>query len=165
MLIGKNKQKTSKFNRFFGGKGGFTLAELSVVLAIVAIVGTMVASFSGMMGKHRDSIEDQYDFLNDCATFKNTFLVWVSEYDTAGATFTVDGGKLAVDGKKVEFSSIAGTLSFAGKKLENLKSIREVKFTAEGELIKCTLTAKEDADKTESSFVFSLRSATIGGAT
>ena len=31
------------------GKGGFTLAELSVVLALLVIVGTMIISFSALM--------------------------------------------------------------------------------------------------------------------
>ena len=66
----KRKQNSSRV-----GKSGFTLVELSVVLALMAILSVMTVSFSVLMNGLVSENMAQYDFLADCATLKKDLSV------------------------------------------------------------------------------------------
>ena len=143
-----------KPNIAFGGKRGFTLAELCVVLAIVVIVSTMIVSFSVSMNNFANSNREEYDFLEDCATVKNELYKWIAENDTQ------DDGEFVTAIRSERFKVSNGTLKIRKEnitelRIENLQMIKEVYFLVEGNLIKCEIH-KVGSDSYKS-YVFALR--------
>ena len=162
MCIKNGTKIIKKPNKMRRGKGGFTLAELCIVLALVAVVSVMIVSFSTLMGDHTTALDDQYDFLADCSTLESALRIWVAEYDVEGSSFAANGGELEIrdtvsDTVVVEFRN--GTLSFKDKKVQGLHTVADVSFeiNGQGDLIKCIVTAKDGVEKDTHSFVFSLR--------
>ena len=164
MCIKNGAKIIKKPNKMRRGKGGFTLAELCIVLALVAIVSVMIVSFSTLMGDHTTALDDQYDFLADCAVLESALRIWVAEYDVPGNTFTVDESKkLAISGTTgVEFRN--GALSLGQKKVQGLKTIQKVEFDTNEAVVKCTVTAKDGVETTTYSFIFSLRAGALARA-
>lgn len=68
---------------------GTTLVELCIVMALVAIVGTSIASFSVMISSYTGRLSTDRD-VKDGLTYIDLALdVWVSTMDSAGATLSV----------------------------------------------------------------------------
>lgn len=143
------------------GKSGFTLVELSVVLALIAILTTMIASFSVLMNGFASESKTEYKFSEDHATLKDVFGIWIAENDAKGNVFAVGiDGTLTVAGRSVSFSD--GVLSLGEKQRSGLDSIDGVSFTTNGKLLKCvTYRIGKNGERTENSFVFSLRAADL----
>ncbi len=154
-------KEVRKMNKSACGKSGFTLVELSVVLALVAILTTMIVSFYVLMNGFASKSKAEYDFLENHAALKSAVTFWVAENDVTGAEFFVDAdGTLTVtkNRDKVGFEFQDGVLSFDGKERAGLGAIDSVEFEQNGSLIKCI--TKNDSGLM-SSFVFLLRSASI----
>ncbi len=147
------------------GKGGFTLVELCVVLALLSILTTMIVSFSVLMNGFATQNRDEYEFLEDHATLKEELCMWMAESDVSDSVFSVgEDGTLTVRESGVEksVSFSEGILSFGEKRKAGLDAIDGVTFTANDKLIKCvTHRITKNGKQIESSFVFSLRSGTI----
>ncbi len=116
-------------------KCGFTLAELSVVLFLVAIIATMTVSFSELINKYTTGNKAEYEFLSQCSELKTD----VTDYIYETSSFSLE------------------TLSeqnFA----ENYSEIASVVFSQNGTIIKCEVTS---ANGKEQSFAVYVRAATI----
>lgn len=154
------------------GKSGFTLVELSVVLALLAILATMIASFSVLMNGFASKNNEEYNFLEDYAKLKEEISEWVAENDVNGITFTVENGTMIVlnetNSKTVSFGN--GSLTVNNEALlTGLDTIESVTFSlvrtnslvGTNKLIKCKVI--KNGEETGQSFVFSLRCGYIGG--
>lgn len=146
------------------GKGGFTLVELCVTMALVAMLATMVVSFAVMMSDTVKDSKSEYAFLEDHAELKEALGKWVAENDLAGNCFSAEKGVLLLsDGeteKEVKFRS--GKLLIDNASIGEFDTIDSISFEEyDGKLVKCTVTC-EDASISSRSFVFSLRLANIG---
>lgn len=62
-------------------KKGSTLAELAVVIALVAIASLIIVSFSSMAYAYADRNEEEYLFLEECATAEEALRRCVAEID------------------------------------------------------------------------------------
>lgn len=144
--------KSAKRNRAVCGKGGFTLAELCVVLALVAICSAMIVSFAAEMNKFSTSSQESYQFLEDSANLRDELSKWIAENDTAGVVFSAEDRELTKDGAK---------LTFTGG--ENLQTIGDIEFETNDSLIKCTISQKDGDGQAQ--FVFALRCATCTPST
>lgn len=154
MFIFRKNEKMQKNNIKMSGKRGFTLVELSVVLALVAIITAMIVSFSIMMNNFFETAQAEYDFLEDSNTLKNQIIKKISEYDNSENTISVQNKKLQVksedseDSKNIDLSDLIG---------DNFK----VEFAAgENNLIRCTVISK-NSNSHSTSFVIALRSAQV----
>jgi len=147
------------------GKSGFTLVELCVVLALLAILATMTVSFSVLMNGFAAENKAEYEFLEDHATLKETLGVWAAENDVTGSVFKInEDGTLTVTENGVEqnVSFADGVLTLGGEQKAGLDTIDGVIFTSNDKLIKCvTYRTAKDGERIEHSFVFSLRSGVI----
>ena len=147
------------------GKSGFTLVELCIVLALLAILATMTVSFSVLMNGFAAENKAEYEFLEDHATLKETLGVWAAENDVTGSVFKVnEDGTLTVTENGVEqnVSFADGVLTLGGEQKAGLDAIDGVIFTANDKLIKCvTYRIAKDGERIEHSFVFSLRCGVI----
>lgn len=136
----------SKQNIALHGKGGFTLAELCVVLAIVVISSIMIVSFSASMKEFATSQREEYDFIEDCSAVKNELYKWISENDVPDADFTDIEDRVKISN---------GTLYIGDKIINDLQTIQSINFERQGDLIKCNIRrANSDSVK---SYVFALR--------
>ncbi len=157
--------KAQKLHKENHGKRGFTLVELCVVLALLAILTTMTVSFSVLMNGFAADNKAEYEFLEDHATLKEELCAWVAENDVSGSVFTVaKDGTLNVteNGTEKTVSFADGILTLGGEQKAGLDAIDGVTFTANAKLIKCvTYRIGKNGKSIESSFVFSLRCGTI----
>ena len=156
----KKTDKITKNNHKKSGKSGFTLVELCIVLAIVAITSVMIVSFSVSMKEFTISNQDEYDFIEDCSAIRNEVYKWVAEKDVNDVNWDVSMG---VTDRNFGII-IDGTLTLdANRKVENLNTIEKIELDRYGDLIKCTIhRANSDSVK---SYVFALRCvAEDGGA-
>lgn len=146
-------------------KGGFTLAELVIVLALMAILTTMFISFSVLMSGFTTEHKAEYEFLEEHAALKEVFSAWVAENDTPGSVFLVaEDGTLTVTvsgtEKIVKFAD--GVLFLDEAQKDGYDAIDGVTFSANEKLIKCvTHRVGKNGKQTERSFVLFLRSGTI----
>ena len=151
----KTRKKTHNASN---GKCGFTLVELCVVLALVAILGTMVVSFSVMFSEYTNGVQSEYLFLEHTSALNERLSDWVAENDTTSAEYSVipGGGTLSVGGETVYLSE--GVLYLGSQRVEGFNEIDRMSFYTNGALIKCTTYHNaNDGDLIESSFVISLR--------
>lgn len=138
-------------------KHGYTLVELCVVLALVAILSAMVVSFSVLVSGYTRGAGARYDFSQDCAHAKSAITQWILQQDAVDTVFSADAaGALIVTGsggtQRVHFA--AGELRLGNGQAVALDGIEEVAFRASGGLVKCVLSG---ADGMESSFVLCIR--------
>ena len=127
------------------GKRGFTLVELSVVLALVAIITAMIVSFSVMMNKFSASAQSEYDFLEDSGKLKDQIITQISAHDVYGNEISIDSGIIQVNGEEVNLE------------LTNDSNLSIVFAAGDNNLIRCTIT-KADIS---TNFVIALRSASV----
>ena len=165
-MYGKTRStKVHKQNKKSVGKRGFTLVELSVVIALVAILATMTISFTVLMSDFANDSRAEYEYLEEHSNLKEALTTWLEENDVVGATFnafTVESNDFYVNGteKRVYFEN--GTL-YLGDETKSFDSIGGVTFAElGGKLIKCTTTSSKNSNQTMS-FVFYPRFAEIGG--
>lgn len=70
-------------------KRGFTLAELSVVLALVAVVATMVTSFCLLIHQRSVISRARLDIVNEVTVIRKYAERWVDEMHEQGAVFEI----------------------------------------------------------------------------
>lgn len=145
-------------------KRGFTLVELSVVLALLSIITIMTVSFSIMLSKFTAENTRNYDFLQDCAVVEREIIDWATSNANTGTEFSIQDNKLqltnTVEAGWVTLSasfdggifSLGGEDVTGGEMVTGVGTIERVSFATNGKLIKCTLFSHED--DISSSFVF-----------
>lgn len=162
----KHSSPTARSRRL--GRKGFTLVELSIVLVLVAILGTMTVSFTTLVSGYSGSNQKEYEFLEQCTRFQQTLTDWVSEYDSSDYNFTVFSATV-LQPSKLQFSSTSTdkpTASFSesdnclslGDTKSTFSMIGSVEFAHKEQMIRCTLTCARD-ESLQKSFIFSLRCA------
>ena len=152
------------------GKRGYSLVELCIVLALIAVVATAVVSFYRLMSGTLNDTRSAYAYLEDHNALKKKFDEWAAEKDVPGSVFFVDkNGKLFIredgeaTGQAVVFSN--GKLVFGRDRSESgFDQISGIYFKADETktLIKCiTYYEYKDGTRMEEQFVFYLRCGTI----
>ena len=152
------------------GKRGYSLVELCIVLALIAVVATAVVSFYRLMSGTLNDTRVAYAYLEDHDALKKKFDEWAAEMDVPGSVFFVDkNGKLFVkenggaNGQAVVFSN--GRLVLGNERSESgFDQISGIEFEVDETktMIKCiTYYEYKNGDRVESHFVFSLRCGTI----
>ena len=68
---------------------GFTLSELCIVLALVAIVSTIVISFCLIMNKRSAISRARLDIVNEVNAVETLIEKWVDKMSERGATFSI----------------------------------------------------------------------------
>lgn len=153
------KNKTKNRNGI-GGKRGFTLVELSVALALLAILTAMIVSFSVLVSGYAEDGRSVADRVEDCTQAKEAILSYVRARDVKDAYFTIAEGSLSAssDGSSVSFAD--GTLTLGGITLTGLDTLDSITFDQSGKIIRVTLNPKEEENAEAFTFVLTLRWAT-----
>lgn len=180
-MYGKTRNITAKPNSVGCGKRGFTLVELSVVLALVVILTAMTVSFSVLMNGYAAESEAEYGYLEDHADLKDALCDWLAEMDVSDNEFVANGGTLTVGqeyfgtvvGEEVSFSDGKLIVKDSGETepkkilLSGLENIESIVFIVSDDfkLIKCITTSRGgESGQTimTNSFVFARRC--VGGS-
>ena len=69
---------------------GFTLIELTIAMALLAVVSAVIVTFSVMTSNQADTNNIRSQFLNSVAELKNDLIKDFSRIDEREATFTVE---------------------------------------------------------------------------
>ena len=155
----KNKAKN---RNGIGGKRGFTLVELSVALALLAILTAMIVSFSVLVSGYAKDGRAVADRVEDCTQAKEAILSYVRARDVKDAYFTIAEDSLSAssDGSSVSFRD--GTLTLVGEiTLTGLDTLDSITFDQSGKIIRVTLNPKEEENAEAFTFVLALRWAII----
>lgn len=162
--------KVPKSHNARHGKGGFTLVELCVVLALLAILATAISSFSVLMNRYAVDASQETDFWEDNAALKKELRNWIAENDVKRIdgdgmkpnTFAVQNGALTVQGTEKSISFAGGALIVDGVQKEGFTAISGVEFSTTDSLIKCTVYCiTENGERKEIDFLFSCHVAMI----
>ena len=153
-MIMNRKQKLmefSKHNRSRRGKSGFTLAELSVVLAVITLITGAIVAFSVYVGGYMDAGREDYYFLDDRTAIEGVIGDWIAERDIPNADLSdIDGKEFLVTDGVIELPD--------GKIIEGLKGTKKISFEVEGDLVKCIITPNSQGSNPRN-LVFALRCA------
>ena len=148
------------------GKSGFTLVELSVALALVAIVTTMMVSFSVVFNGFVESNRAEFAFYEQSDKLKQELKSWLAEIDSPQHRFNTEEGvtlnaETNVTGSGKSVYLVGGELHMGDKLVSGFDAIDGVSFELSEKLIKCTTYRKAGNGRIECSFVFYVRSGSV----
>lgn len=154
-MKGRKRLSLFSLNRISSRKKrGSTLVELSVALALIAILVTMVTTFSVMMHKLSSNAQKEYSFIEDSASLSLEARKWISLYDCEGNSFSLSDGKLTVTDSLGELIAVSDFTN-------DFSSIEEISFSLCDSIIKCNTRNGLDEACIERSFVFFVRCASV----
>ena len=98
--------KKSHWNR-----KGFTVTELTIAMAIAAIVGVMITTTLALTTTQKKTILDGAEFISEVTDIQIRVNEWLKKYDNISSVITTaeSGGSIKV----YRESALVGTLSFA----------------------------------------------------
>ena len=108
-------------------KRGFTLIELTMVMAISAIIATMIVSFCTLISAQTKKNELRADFMQDVIDLRTDLQVAFAEIDNGGEITTTDNIPKIGDN---ELSFDEGSYEY----------IDEITFDVEGKILKVTVS-------------------------
>ncbi|MBO5737315.1 MAG: type II secretion system protein [Clostridia bacterium] len=108
-------------------KRGFTLIELTMVMAISAIIATMIVSFCTLISAQTKKNELRADFMQDVIDLRTDLQVAFAEIDNGGE-ITTDDNIPKIGDNKLSFDK------------ESYAYIDEITFTAQGKILKVTVS-------------------------
>ena len=136
-------------------KHGFTLAELAVVLAVIAIATTMVVSFTALVGNRRAEAQARLDALNDIKVAEALIEAWLTDSDN---TLTFENGVA----KEITYAEGILTVGERQHTLDRVKSISFAKQETDDIIYFCTVEYTLPGDKIEY-YTFCVNAQKVGG--
>ena len=124
-------------------KKGMTLVELSVVLAVVAVISSMVVSFSVLISRRSSAAGERLDVMGDVAAIQAIVENWVDDRLIEGAEISVGDG-LTVGEQTLAFdeatSTLTGTVPVGDALVYSAHAVKNVTF----EVINSTIQGNSD---------------------
>ena len=77
---------------------GFTLVEITVVLAVVAVIAVMTVSFVALVGTQSQIAKNSGDISSDISYIESDFRKFIMSYDDSSYTFSVSDYTITVKG-------------------------------------------------------------------
>lgn len=78
------------------GKRGVTLVEMCIVLALIMIIGTMVASFCILTNNYSHTVSSDRDAVESIAMLEDALSKWISAFDRKGYTISISSDNLCL---------------------------------------------------------------------
>ena len=151
----------------YTGKRGFALVEMIIAMALLAIVSTMIVSFSTIAQSKAESQKSRYDFLEETSQIRQALSTWLSQIDEETTVCTVADDSLSVNayGASSTFERESFVLTHRNGAVSRVetKSVTSVEFTrkvlSEGNaIVKCTVVGGHDRNEPyEQTFLLFLR--------
>lgn len=92
---------------------GFTLVEITVVLAVVAVIAVMTVSFVALVGTQSQIAKNSGDISSDISYIESDFRKFIMSYDDSSYTFSVSDYTITV--KESNADSEISTFSIKDK--------------------------------------------------
>ena len=130
-------------------KKGATLIELTIVLAVLAIVSTMIVSFSVFLSARVDTSVKANSLMQDVVSIKATFESWVNDLTEEQATFSCEDAsslKATVNSSEYSITITDNVLSATMPSGEDITINLEVVNTL-------TFNVVENGSKTQTLFI------------
>lgn len=148
-------------------KGGFTIAELIVVMLLLGLVAIIATSITLMANRSQQNHEIDNKSQTELVNLESAFKDWLMLYDTEEFKFVVSDRSIELT--KDDISAIYvmefndGTLSYfptADGETQTIEfsSIKDVTFSNEGDIICCTAYLENNYTH---KILYTLRAATI----
>lgn len=161
--------KTPKTHNARHGKGGFTLVELCVVLALLVMLAVGITSFSTLMNGFAAEASEETAFWEENAALKSELRRWIAENDVKEESFYIQNGVLystnSAAGQDASFYLAGSALIVNGVQKAEYSAIDGIVFaTAEGSrpIMKCTVYyITEYGERKAVDFLFSVRAAGV----
>lgn len=160
-----------KYYRIVKKHNGSTLIEMSVVLALLAILATMTVSFSSLVGNFVGSNKNEYTFFEECSVIKATVSDLLSSNDELNTVCKVSQNSLTIEKTVMLFSEESRSLTItddgASVKENTFKTVNNIVFefdksATENRIIKCSVYGNiNENSELSQSFILSLRCATL----
>ena len=147
-------KKQSKANNKLRDRRGFTIFELIIALALLAIVSVCIVTFTTMASNQLSQVSARTAFLESAREFKSDFRTAFAEFDTLSAENPViNEYQVTTDGK--EFKLNNQTLIDLNE--EDYSEILTISFNINdtGKILKITLTSS-----TSNTYTFTVTSRT-----
>ena len=146
-------------------KRGFTLSELAIVLAVLAIVTTMVVSFNTLMHHRRAVSQAKLDVMNDIKLAEVLIENFLEENEIEGRNIKngdadVADTKITASEKNLEFSGHDLTVGTSKVTLEKVTDITFVFKTenTNGKIYFCTIDYTVPGKDSTDSYTFCVTS-------
>ena len=81
---------------------GFTLVEITVVLAVVAVIAVMTVSFVALVGTQSQIAKNSGDISSDISYIESDFRKFIMSYDDSSYTFSVSDYTITVKGSNAD---------------------------------------------------------------
>lgn len=152
-------------------KKGFTLVELCIVIAIIAIVGTMVTTTIVFFSSQNNDVQKEASFIADVTNIQGKVHDWIMKYDNTGYAITHNGSQSSLTASRGSESSAItfqnGKLKVDGASIsEKYKNVSKVTFqiiedksasgNIEGKLAQVKITAKKGSGTEVQTLLFPL---------
>lgn len=144
---------------------GFTLAELSIVIALSAVVLLAIASMVISMQSYSQARAADISRNSALSTVESRMNAWFSSVDSSNYPApTVSGERELIFGGKASatFDSEGKELSLkiggAGSETVSCPEVADITFACEGNLVKCTVTFHVNEESRTYSFLLLKRS-------
>ncbi len=138
-----------KFSHNKHGSAGFTLVELTVVIVLLALLGTIAVSVALLVTRaernYRLDARTQSELLEAETCFKD----WLMQCDEAGATLTVSAESLTVQ----VAGTVAGSFSYTAgtavaevggeESTAEFSAVTAMKFSRSGQVICCEIAVRD----------------------
>ncbi len=145
---------------------GFTLMEMSIVLFLVVIIGSMVVSFSIMMNRRVNANGDKLNLIQETDDIETVLENWIEDRIGEGAVFSIVEGKLNANVDGVNHVALIEDNSFLLKVGDDVKTsieleiINELQFSIEnkGERQIFICSASYELNEQVSNYTFTIYS-------
>ena len=117
-------------------KRGFTLIELTMVMAISVIISAMIISFCTLISAQTKKNELRADFMQNVTDLRTDLQIAFAEVDDGGE-ITVDNNIPKIDNNELSFN------------LDSYEYIDKITFTPHGDILK-VVAYNETLDETQS---------------
>lgn len=120
--------------KFLFNKKGMTIAELTVVLAVIAIVSTIVVSFSIMVHQQTLISNSKVDAVADIRVVENIIDGWIYRQEKEGYEISLEGNVLKSVKEGSEYTltfvdnKIVGTLVDGDELFYNTSTIESIEY-------------------------------------
>lgn len=139
---------------------GFTLVELVVAIALLAMVGVLATSVVLLTTRSQNEFTISAKSQSEITRVEKLIKDWLMQYDTEEYTISVDPSEPSIKATinpgtsegiffTAEFENGVFTCEMPddSEKTEELSEIEEIRFDIHGKIVFCTVTLKQNSDQ------------------
>ena len=108
---------------------GFTIAELTIVLAVIAVVSTMVVSYVTIITQRNRAATERLNVMQDIQVIESMTEAWIEEISNIGVT---DDTLISIDDTSVAMKFDLASSTYCALTKYETTAIKSVTYRSEG---------------------------------